>query len=143
MKRTTTAGPAETEAVAAELAAELAPGDVVLVEGGLGAGKTTFVRGAARALGVTEPVTSPTFTLGQIYEGAGERGRRLAIAHLDLYRLADSGEEEPGLLDDYFGADRITFVEWPAAGERGPRPIRCRVRLEHAGGDRRQIEIRE
>lgn len=141
-KRTTTEVPAGTEAVAAELAAELAPGDVVLVEGELGAGKTTFVRGAARALGVVEPVTSPTFTLGQIYEGVGERGLGLPVAHLDLYRLADPGEEEPGLLDEYFGDDRITFVEWPAAGEPVPRPIRCRVRIEHAGGDRRRIEVR-
>jgi tRNA threonylcarbamoyladenosine biosynthesis protein TsaE len=91
---------------------------------------------------VTEPVTSPTFTLGQIYEGVHERSSRLPIAHLDLYRLGDSNAEEPGLLDEYFGDDRIAFVEWPAAGEPSPRPVRARVRIEHAGGDRRRIEIR-
>ena len=133
------ASPEDTERAGAALAAALAPGDVVLVSGELGAGKTTFVRGAARALGVTEPVTSPTFVVGHLYDGAG--GGR--VAHLDLYRLAGLDDEDPGLLDPYFGPDLVTFVEWP---ERhgleallGERPVARHVALAHAGGDRRRL----
>src|SRR3954447_9816547 len=92
----------ETEAVAAGLAARLGRGDVVLVSGELGSGKTTFVRGAAHALGVAGPVTSPTFTIGQVYAGRG-----LEVAHLDLYRLSTLGAEDPSLLDDYLTPDRV------------------------------------
>jgi len=136
IERIRTEGPERTEAAAAALAAELRPGDVVLLHGELGSGKTTFVRGAARALGVSGPVTSPTFMLGQRYEGA------VPVAHLDLHRLAGGlGAEEPGLLDDYLTADAIAFIEWPdpLAGEIGP-PAAI-VRLEHAGGDARVITI--
>jgi tRNA threonylcarbamoyladenosine biosynthesis protein TsaE len=131
-----TDGPAQTEACAAELARLLQPGDVVLVSGELGAGKTTFVRGAARALGVTAPVTSPTFAIGNRYDGAG-----LGISHLDLYRLASLDAEEPELLADYVGFDRVAFVEWPAQAESRLEGVRARVKLEHRGGDRRRIEI--
>ena len=133
------ASPAETEALAARLAATLRPGDVVLVSGDLGAGKTTFVRGACRALGVTGPVTSPTFTLAQRYAGA-ETG----VSHLDLYRLADLAAEDPALLAGELTGERIAFVEWPEVGEfaaEGPSRVAARVRLEHAGGDRRRVEI--
>jgi tRNA threonylcarbamoyladenosine biosynthesis protein TsaE len=126
-----TEGPEATEAAGAELAASLRPGDVVLVSGELGAGKTTFVRGAARALGVTDPVVSPTFTIGRRYRG------RAPVSHLDLYRLDDLDHEDPALLADYLTPDAIAFVEWP---ERGPDlPATHRVHLEHAGGDRRRI----
>lgn len=128
--------PEETEAAGAELAARLAPGDVVLVSGELGAGKTTFVRGACRALGVTGVVTSPTYTIGQVYESStGE------IAHLDLYRLKTLAGEDPALLDDYLTADRIGFVEWPEVGEADIEHPAARVRIHHAGGDRRVLEI--
>ena len=131
-----TEGPEETERLAAELAAELEPGDVVLVSGELGAGKTTFVRGALRALGVTGPVTSPTFVVGVAYEGT-----RGPLAHLDLYRLAGMGDEDPGLLDPFFAPDAIAFVEWPecAPGAWPEERVAHRVRLEHAGGDAREI----
>lgn len=104
----------ETERSGAALAAELSAGDVVLLRGDLGTGKTTFVRGACHALGVEGPVTSPTFTIGRTYEveGKGERG---SISHLDLYRLGSLSEEDPALLDDYLGEDRIAFIEWPPA----------------------------
>jgi tRNA threonylcarbamoyladenosine biosynthesis protein TsaE len=126
---------AETEAAGAELAARLRPGDVVLVSGELGAGKTTFVRGAARALGVEGPVTSPTFTIGHVLAGS------LEVAHLDLYRLSGLEGEDPALLDDYLTPERIGFVEWPGVGEgRLPR-VAARVTLEHAGGDRRRIVV--
>jgi len=129
-------GPAATEALGAELAAGLGPGDVVLVSGELGTGKTTFVRGASRALGVAGAVTSPTFTIGRRYAG------RVPVAHVDLYRLDDLGEEDPALLADYLGPDVVTFVEWPErAGDRVPAAAR-RVRLEHLGGDRRRVTIR-
>jgi tRNA threonylcarbamoyladenosine biosynthesis protein TsaE len=144
-RRIETATAAETEAVGAEVAATLVPGDVVLVHGELGAGKTTFVRGACRALGVTGPVTSPTFTIGQRYQG------RIPVAHLDLYRVGGLDSEEPGWLADYLGPDTVAFVEWPA-----PEPeqrvagtdtigafgrIAANIRLTHAGGDRRIIEL--
>jgi tRNA threonylcarbamoyladenosine biosynthesis protein TsaE len=131
-------GPDATERAGAELAATLRPGDVVLVSGELGAGKTTFVRGALRALGVQGPVTSPTFVVGHAYEG-----RHVPVAHLDLYRLAGMGDEDPGLLDPFFAPEAIAFVEWP---EHGPgawpaERVAHHVRLAHAGGDTRTIEI--
>jgi tRNA threonylcarbamoyladenosine biosynthesis protein TsaE len=128
-------GPDDTEAAGAELAARLAPGDVVLVAGELGAGKTTFVRGACRALGVTEPVQSPTFTIGRRYRGG------VPVSHLDLYRLEDLTGEAPGLLDDYLTGDEIAFVEWPGAGEAELDRVAARVTIEHAGGDRRLIAV--
>jgi len=136
-----TRAPEETERAGAELAASLSPGDVVLVSGELGAGKTTFVRGALRARGVTEAITSPTFVVGVLYESdAG------ALAHLDLYRLAGLDDEDPGLLDPYFGPEVVTFVEWPERAESeaalGGRAIAGRVTLAHAGGDARRIEVR-
>jgi tRNA threonylcarbamoyladenosine biosynthesis protein TsaE len=135
-RRTETRSAAETEAVGAGLAGGLGPGDLVVVAGEVGAGKTTLIRGAARALGVVEPVTSPTFTIGQRYAGG-----RLPISHLDLYRLEDLDGEDPALIDDYLGRDAVAFVEWPAVGiERLGRPA-LEVRLEHAGEDRRTIEI--
>ena len=137
-RRQQTSNPAETEALAAELAAALAPGDVVLVEGELGAGKTTFVRGACRALGVEGLVTSPTFTIGQRYPG------RVPVAHLDLYRVADLADEDPDLLADYIGPDRIAFVEWPGgavARIAWLSHLAARVLLEHAGADSRIVTI--
>jgi tRNA threonylcarbamoyladenosine biosynthesis protein TsaE len=133
-------GPEATEALGARIAAGLVPGDVVLVRGELGSGKTTLVRGACRALGVAGPVVSPTFTIGRRYRGAGG-----PVSHLDLYRLDGLAAEEEGLLDDYLDADSIAFVEWPeqapevelAAGTR----VAYRVMLRHLGGDRREVEI--
>lgn len=133
-----TADPDETEALGAELAAGLNAGDVVLVAGELGVGKTTLVRGAARALGVTDPVTSPTFSIGHRY-----RGTNVTVSHLDLYRLEGLQREDPELLEDYLGSARIVFVEWPeTAGSELPE-ARLRVTLTHAGEDRRRIEVVE
>jgi tRNA threonylcarbamoyladenosine biosynthesis protein TsaE len=113
----------------------------VLVSGDLGAGKTTFVRGALRALGVTGAVTSPTFVVGLLYDGDGG-----PIAHLDLYRLSGLADEDPGLLDPYFGPETITFVEWPeraeSIAELAGRGIARHITLAHAGGDGREIEVR-
>ena len=132
-----TSDPEQTEALAARLAAALRPGDVVLLAGELGAGKTTFVRGACRALGVTGRVTSPTFTIGRRYEG------RVPVSHLDLYRLGDFADEDPGLLADYLAPDRVAFVEWPeVAGEALPGVV-ARVHLAHAGEDEREILVEQ
>jgi tRNA threonylcarbamoyladenosine biosynthesis protein TsaE len=133
-----TADPRETEALGAELAAGLSAGDLVLVIGELGAGKTTFVRGAAHALGVRDPVTSPTFSIGHRYRGTG-----VIVSHLDLYRLQSLHREDPELLEDYLGAERIAFVEWPEAGAGELPDARLRVTLAHEGGDRRRIEVSE
>lgn len=127
---------AETEALGARVAERLSAGDVVVVGGEVGAGKTTLIRGACRALGIEEPVTSPTFTIGQRY-----RGGRFPVSHLDLYRLDSLEGEDPAMLDDYLRPDGIAFVEWPAVGaERLARPA-LEIRLEHAGDDGRRIEV--
>jgi tRNA threonylcarbamoyladenosine biosynthesis protein TsaE len=127
----TTHSPEETEAVAARLGASLAPGDVVYVSGELGAGKTTFVRGACRALGVAGPVTSPTYTIGHRYEG---------VSHLDLFRVEQLTPADWGALEPYF-EDAIVFVEWPErAGGRLPPP-RVTVQLAHVDEHRRSIVL--
>ena len=137
-RRLITRSAGETEALGARIAAGLEPGAVVVVRGDLGAGKTTLVRGACRALGVEEPVTSPTFTIGQRYRGAG-----VTVSHLDLYRLPGLEGEDPALLDDYLTPDAIAFVEWPAAASgRLGRPALV-VRIAHAGGDSRTISLEE
>jgi tRNA threonylcarbamoyladenosine biosynthesis protein TsaE len=128
-------GPEDTEAAGAALAERLSPGDVVLVSGELGSGKTTFVRGACRALGVEGPVTSPTFTIGHVLPGSPE------VAHLDLYRLGSLAGEDPALLEDYLTPERVGFVEWPSVAEPALERVTARVLLEHAGGDRRRITV--
>jgi tRNA threonylcarbamoyladenosine biosynthesis protein TsaE len=116
--------PEETEGVGAAIASELEVGDVVTVAGELGSGKTTFVRGAARALGVEAAITSPTYTIGHRYDG------RVPVSHLDLYRFEGVSAAEWGDLEPYFD-DAVVFVEWPeAAGEALPPP-RVAVRLRH------------
>jgi tRNA threonylcarbamoyladenosine biosynthesis protein TsaE len=132
-----TSSPEETEALAAELAGRLATGDVVTVSGELGSGKTTFVRGACRALGVREHVTSPTYTIGHRYHG--ERGE---VSHLDLYRFEGVSAAEWGDLEPYFD-NAIAFVEWPEAGEGVLPSPRFTVRLRHADGARRMVSIDE
>ncbi len=133
-----TTGSAETESLGAELAGALRDGDVVLVRGDLGSGKTTLVRGAARALGVSDPVTSPTFSIGHRY-----RARDVTVSHLDLYRLGGLQDEDPALLADYLGAGRIAFVEWPEDDAGELSDARMRVTLSHRGGDRRYVEVDE
>ena len=128
------ASPEETERIAAELARELEPGDVVTVSGELGSGKTTFVRGACRALGITGPVTSPTFTIGHRYRGAVD------VSHLDLYRFESVSPAEWGDLEPYFDG-AVVFVEWPEAAADVLPPPRAHVQLEHVGPETRRIIV--
>jgi tRNA threonylcarbamoyladenosine biosynthesis protein TsaE len=124
----------QTQHIAASLARELRPDDLVTVSGELGTGKTTFVRGACRALGVEGPVTSPTFTVGHRYRGDVE------VSHLDLFRFQGVSPAEWGDLEPYFDG-ALCFVEWPEAAEGGLPTPRVRVSMKHAGGDRRLIAI--
>jgi tRNA threonylcarbamoyladenosine biosynthesis protein TsaE len=128
--------PGETEAIGARVAGKLQPDDVVTVSGELGSGKTTFVRGACRALGVEGPVTSPTYTIGHRYRG------RVDVSHLDLYRFAGVSAAEWGDLEPYF-ADAVCFVEWPEAGADVLPPPRFAVSLAHAGEHVRRITVDE
>ncbi|HEU5251977.1 MAG TPA: tRNA (adenosine(37)-N6)-threonylcarbamoyltransferase complex ATPase subunit type 1 TsaE [Solirubrobacterales bacterium] len=131
-----TSSAAETEAVGAGVAERLGAGDVVLLSGELGTGKTTLVRGACRVLGVPGPVTSPTFTIGQRYAGG-----RLPVSHLDLYRLQTLEGEDPALLDDYLRPEGVAFVEWPGAGSGLLEQPALEVRLSHLGEERRRVEL--
>lgn len=126
---------AETEKAGAGIASRLGGGDVVVVSGEMGAGKTTLIRGACRELGVTDPVTSPTFTIGQRYEG------RMPVFHLDLYRLGTLEGEDPGLLQDYLAPDAVTFIEWPGLAEPELPREPVRVELAHAGAEERAIRV--
>jgi len=136
VQRFESASPVETERIAAEFAAGLEPGDVVLLRGDLGSGKTTFVRGAARALGVERNVTSPTFAIGNVYDGAAGE-----IAHVDLYRLDELDVGDAAVLEDFLTDRRVAFVEWPHAELAGVAGLRAAVTLAHGGGDQRSIEI--
>ena len=124
-----------TSAAGEELARRLAAGDVVLLYGELGAGKTAFVRGLARGLGApVEEVSSPTFTLVQEYQG------RLPLYHVDLYRLEPAEVDDLGL-EELVSGDGIVAIEWAERWRGRPDDV-IEVRLEHAGEDRRRVEIR-
>lgn len=131
----TSDGPDDTEALGTALAHLLQPGDVVVLRGDLGAGKTTLVRAAARALGVEGPVTSPTFAIANAYAG------RVPVAHLDAWRLGDPDDEELGLALEAVGPDSVAFIEWPDSVLHGlPRP-RVQVDIAHGGGDVRMVRL--
>ena len=134
MRVLVTATPEETASLGGRLAGSLEPGDVVTVAGTLGTGKTTFVRGACRALGVDEAVASPTYTIGHRYEG------RVPVAHLDLYRLGGASMEEWGDLEPYFDGT-IAFVEWPEHAGGWLGPVRAAVTLEHVDESHRRITV--
>ena len=127
-------GPEDTAALAAALADLLGPGDVVTLRGDLGTGKTTLTRALARALGITDRITSPTFALAQRYDGT------VPLVHIDLYRLAGVDAEELGLLFDD-SIDAVTVVEWPEQIGAGIPTPRVGIMLRHAGGDRRLVAL--
>jgi len=124
-----TSAPEETEAAGEELGRRLRKGDLVLLKGELGAGKTTFVRGMARGAGSTAPVASPTFQLVRVYPG------RLQLAHVDLYRI-ENGAELADIGLDELADDGAVVVEW---GDRIEVPDAALIEIEHLGGDRRRI----
>ncbi len=131
----------QTEALAVALAAGLQAGDVVHVCGEVGAGKTTFIRGACRALGFNGTVTSPSYTIVNRYEGGP-----VAISHLDCQRLEQGADIEAGLFDDEIANDRISFIEWPqqsaaSVGRLATVPAAVRVELRHAGESQREVLI--
>ncbi|MEV4422551.1 tRNA (adenosine(37)-N6)-threonylcarbamoyltransferase complex ATPase subunit type 1 TsaE [Patulibacter sp. NPDC049589] len=135
--RLRTASATETEALGAAIATRLRAGDVVLLRGELGAGKTTLVRGAAAALGAGVRVTSPTFALAHRYDGDGVR-----VAHLDLYRLAGLGEDDEDLIAEELAGDVVAFVEWPApAVDLIADRVVLEVALDHAGADERDVAL--
>ena len=127
-----TSAPEETEAAGEELGRRLRKGDLVLLKGELGAGKTTFVRGMARGAGSAAAVTSPTFQLVRIYPG------RLQLAHVDLYRIENSTELADVGLDE-LADDGAVVVEW---GDRIEVPDAALIEIEHLGGDRRLIRTK-
>ena len=130
-----THSPAETQRLGEALAPYLRPGQVVALRGGLGAGKTAFTQGLARGMGVTGPVTSPTYTIVNEYAG-----RQMPLLHFDLYRL--QGEEE--LLDigwaDYLDRGGVCVVEW---SENAPEAMAGAVvvTIDPGPGDTRKITI--
>ena len=127
------------EDLAAKIAMTLKPGDVVILSGEVGAGKTTFVRAAARSLGVAERVTSPTYQLARSYEGTVD-GRRVAVNHLDLYRIEGIEAGDVLELDDYLDPRAVTFVEWaePALTLLEDPTV---VRISHQTPDTRRVNI--
>jgi tRNA threonylcarbamoyladenosine biosynthesis protein TsaE len=132
----TTSGEQETVELGARLGARLQPGDVVLLFGDLGAGKTAFVRGLARGLGADpDEVSSPTFTLIQEYPGA-----RARLHHVDLYRLEPREVDDLGL-DELISSGAVVAIEWAERWPNRPSPA-IEVRLEHAGGDGRRVQVR-
>ena len=127
---------AETRSLGQRIAQRLKPGNVVVLEGGLGAGKSELARGIANGLGVKETVTSPTFTILNVYESS-----RYPLYHFDWYRLENSEELFELGMDEYLGGDGIALVEW---AERCPEalPDSCiRIRLEVTGEEEREILV--
>lgn len=138
MAEAITGSVAETEAVAETLAASLRGGEVVLLSGELGAGKTAFVRGLARGLGVDpQEVASPTFVLLTSYPG------RLRLHHADLYRLAGNGDDRELGLEELPGPGGVLAIEWAERLSLRPWTRTIQVTLEHAGEDRRLVRVGE
>ena len=135
---TVTNSAAETRALGERLASGLQPGDTVILEGELGAGKSELARGIAKGLGVTETVTSPSFTILNVYESG-----RCPLYHFDWYRLESEEELYELGMDEYLGGDGIAVVEW---AERCPDavPEDCiRIRLEATGEETRRITVND
>ena len=126
---------AETRELGKRLAEKLKAGDVILLEGDLGAGKSEFARGVANGLGVTETVTSPSFTILNVYESG-----KLPLYHFDWYRLESSEELYELGMDEYLGGNGIALVEWPAQCPDAVPEECLRIRITATGENSRQIE---
>ncbi|MBR0513144.1 MAG: tRNA (adenosine(37)-N6)-threonylcarbamoyltransferase complex ATPase subunit type 1 TsaE [Clostridia bacterium] len=126
----------ETRALGERIAGQLQPGDVLLLEGDLGAGKSELTRGIARGLGVTETVTSPSFTILNVYESG-----RCPLYHFDWYRLESADELYELGMDEYLGGDGIAVIEWPGQCPDAVPENAMRIRLEAAGENERKIDI--
>ena len=126
---------AETRALGEKLAGRLQPGDVLLLEGDLGAGKSELTRGIAKGLGVTETVTSPSFTILNVYESG-----RCPLYHFDWYRLESAEELYELGMDEYLGGDGIAVVEWPGRCPDAVPEGAVRIRMTAAGENERKIE---
>ncbi len=126
----------ETRALGERIAGQLQPGDVLLLEGDLGAGKSELTRGIARGLGVTETVTSPSFTILNVYESG-----RCPLYHFDWYRLESADELYELGMDEYLGGDGIAVIEWPGQCPDAVPENAMRIRLEAAGKNERKIDI--
>lgn len=135
---TRSTGPAETAQLAERLAERLGRGDVVLLEGDLGAGKTTFARALCHAVGVHGPVTSPTFGVAHRYDS--DLG---LIAHLDLHRLGELGAFDRELVDDELDAADLAIIEWPSGAPGLEDRATWRIALAHVRGaeDLREITM--
>ena len=124
------------------LGRRLRGGDVVLLSGDLGAGKTTFTQGVAASLGIADPVVSPTFTLINEYAGVSAAGTPLNLFHIDLYRLGDAGVDTLGL-DDYLGAaDGVALVEWPQVAPDALPATALLVEIEALSPTKRRLAFR-
>ncbi len=125
----------ETRALGARLGAAAAPGDVFILHGGFGAGKTTLVQGIAEGLGVQGPVTSPSFVIANEYEG------RIPIYHLDLYRVEVMDSTTLEAIAEYFGCDGVCAVEWPDSLPSDLVPHATRIELTVTGDETRRLEV--
>jgi tRNA threonylcarbamoyladenosine biosynthesis protein TsaE len=130
----TTSSARETQEVASKIAAHVDQGDLVLLVGELGAGKTTFVQGFGRALGIIEPITSPTFTLAREYDGD-----RLTLHHLDVYRLEQIDEVLDLALPELLDSASVTLIEWGDAIIPALPSEYLEIRLEYGDDDDERV----
>jgi len=128
----------ETRQVGADLASRLKPGDVVLLRGELGAGKSELTRGIAAGLGVSETVSSPSFTILNVYDSG-----RIPLYHFDWYRLQSSEELYELGMDEYLGGDGVAVVEWPEQCEDAIPPDAMEIRIRFVDENTRELEIRQ
>ena len=136
MIRIVTTSEEETLRLGERLGARLLPGDTVLLEGEMGAGKSVLSRGVARGLGVEGPIPSPTFTIVNVHDGA--RGR---LYHFDLYRLEDADAFWEAGLDEMIGADGVALIEWPSRAPEAMPERRLCVEIAYVPGDPQRREI--
>ena len=131
-----TNSPAETRALGCHLAAQLRPGDVLLLLGDLGAGKSELTRGIARGLGVTSPVASPSFTILNVYDEG-----RIPLYHFDWYRLNSAEELYEMGMDEYLGGDGVAVVEWPSRCPEAVPEKYLEVRIDPLDDCAREIAL--